>query len=124
MIFVDTRDIAAVAIKILIEGGHAGQIYNITEAEPLTSAERAQIFSEVLGYPVQYVPVTDEQAEQTLAQFGVPTWLNSKLTELTQFLRAESARLASSAVQDVTGQAPITFRQFVQDYREAFARSS
>src|SRR5205823_591100 len=46
---VDTRDIAAVAVKTLTEDGHAGQTYELTGPEALTYTEIAAQISAAIG---------------------------------------------------------------------------
>jgi uncharacterized protein YbjT (DUF2867 family) len=52
--FIDVRDIAAVAVRTLIEDGHQGRAYHLTGAEALTYYEVADIFTSVLGKRVRY----------------------------------------------------------------------
>ena len=55
--FVDTEDIAAVAVEALTEPGHEGHAYDITGPELLSYHDIARTFSEVLGKPVAYQDV-------------------------------------------------------------------
>jgi uncharacterized protein YbjT (DUF2867 family) len=54
--FIDVRDVAAVAVRTLIEDGHQGRAYTLTGAEALTYYEVADIFTSVLGKRVRYNP--------------------------------------------------------------------
>jgi uncharacterized protein YbjT (DUF2867 family) len=58
---VDIRDIAAVAVKALIEAGHEGKAYTITGSEALTMNQAVDLISQVRGRPLQYVAVPAEE---------------------------------------------------------------
>lgn len=52
--FIDARDVAAVAVKALIESGHENQAYALTSGAALDYGQVAALFTEVLGQPVTY----------------------------------------------------------------------
>ncbi len=52
--FIDVRDIAAVAAKVLTEPGHEGRAYDLTGAEALSYGQVAKILSAQLGRRVTY----------------------------------------------------------------------
>jgi uncharacterized protein YbjT (DUF2867 family) len=72
---IDTRDISAVAAKVLIESGHEGKRYELTGSESLSSAEIAELFSKALGRKISYVDISEEKAREAMAANGVPAWL-------------------------------------------------
>src|SRR5438046_998701 len=51
--FVDTRDIASVAAKVLTSDGHEGKIYTLTGPAPVGIAKVARMHSEVTGRELQ-----------------------------------------------------------------------
>jgi uncharacterized protein YbjT (DUF2867 family) len=51
---IDERDIAAVAVRALLDDGHAGQAYLLTGQESLTQIERVRILGEVLGRELRF----------------------------------------------------------------------
>ena len=59
---VDARDIAAVAVAVLVEPGHAGQVYEITGPEALSFVDVAQQLTATTGRPVKYVDISPESA--------------------------------------------------------------
>ena len=71
---VDVRDVATVAVKVLTEPGHEGQVYEITGPESLSYAEVAATLSRVLGRPVRYVDVPPEVARDSMLRAGMPPW--------------------------------------------------
>jgi uncharacterized protein YbjT (DUF2867 family) len=117
---VDVRDIAAIAAAALTEERHEGRTYDITGPEALTHAEMASIFTTVLGRPVSYVDLPEAAMRDGLLRFGLPEWQADGLIEDYAHYRRGEASAVSTAVEDVTGQAPRSFREFAQDYRRAF----
>src|SRR5262245_7011943 len=117
---VDVRDIAAVAAVSLTEQGHEGKIYDITGPEAQTHAQIAFVLTFVLGRPVADVDVPEAAMRDGLLRFGLPEWQADGLIEDYAHYRRGEAATVSTAVKDVTGHAPRSLGQFVQDYKLAF----
>jgi len=118
--FVDTRDIASVAVAALITSGHEGQSYTITGAEALSHAETAAILSQVLGRTINYVDVPEDFVRQGMQGAGIPEPTVNALLELYASYKAGQAATVSPVVEQVTGKQPISFEQFVKDYAEVW----
>ncbi|HEV7858523.1 MAG TPA: SDR family oxidoreductase [Pyrinomonadaceae bacterium] len=118
--YVDARDIAAVAAAVLTGDGHEGKAYEITGPQSLSSKEVAQEFSSVLGKDVQYVDLPLEAMRSSMLGTGMSAWLTDRLIGLFEFYREGRAATVSNVVREVTGQEPITLRQFVREHVEAF----
>lgn len=119
---IDVRDTGALGARVLRDPGkHAGKVYAFT-GEGTTYGAFADVISDVLGKPVTYVAITFEQAEQGMRARGMPEWLAAHLIAMA---RAGSSGAFSKEntqpIRDIVGRAPITTRQFVQDYRGAFS---
>ena len=117
---VDVRDIAAIAAAALTQEGHVGRTYDITGPEALTHAQMASVFTRVLAKPVSYVDLPEAAMRNGLLHFGLPEWQADGLIEDYAHYRRGEAAEVSTAVEDVTGQPPHSFREFVQDYRQVF----
>ena len=118
--YVDARDIAAVAAAVLTGDGHQGKAYEITGPQSLSSKSVAQEFSSVLGKDVQYVDLPLEAMRSSMLGTGMSAWLTDRLIGLFEFYKDGRAAAVSNVVREVTGQEPITFRQFVREHVEAF----
>lgn len=116
---VDARDIAAVAARVLTEDGHAGQAYDLTGPQALTTAECCDLLAEHLGRPVRYVPVDDETARGAMLGAGLQRWMADALIELYQDYRRPGqdgyAARVHDGVQAVTGRPPRTLKQALND---------
>jgi uncharacterized protein YbjT (DUF2867 family) len=120
--YVDARDIAAVAAATLTKVGHQGKAYEITGPQALSNKEVAQEFSSVLGKDVQYVDVPLEASRSSMLGLGMNAWLVDRLIGLFEFYRDGRAAKITDVVREVTGQEPITFRQFVREHVESFEK--
>ncbi|MFD2516185.1 SDR family oxidoreductase [Pontibacter locisalis] len=118
--YIDTRDIAAVAVEALIGEGHEGKIYELTGPEALSNDDVAQIISEVTGKQVAYVDVPVQEAKLVMKEQGVPEKLADALVELDEVYKAGYSNEVNDEVQYVTGKKPHSFKQFVADYKECF----
>jgi uncharacterized protein YbjT (DUF2867 family) len=88
--FVDVRDIADVAVKVLTEPGHTGQLDELTGPRLLSFADAAADISAASGRDVRYVPVS------AAAEDGVPKEEAGALTELF-------ARVLGRPATDIAG---------------------
>jgi uncharacterized protein YbjT (DUF2867 family) len=116
---VDARDIAAVAARVLTEDGHAGQAYDLTGPQALTTAECCDALADHLGRPVRYVPVDDETARGAMLGAGLQRWMADALIELYQDYRRSGqdgyAAQVHESVQAVTGRPPRSLKQALTD---------
>jgi uncharacterized protein YbjT (DUF2867 family) len=119
--FVDVRDIAAVAIKSLInDNQQKGRAYNITGGEALSYGQAAEILSKAVGKKINYVNVTDQDARKGMKDMSMDEWTIKSMIELFEITRAGYVSEISPIVEQVTGNKPITFSQFAKDYAGAF----
>ena len=118
---VDVRDIAAVAVKSLRdEEKHKNKTYLITGPEALSYYQVAEILSNTTGRKINYVNISDEEARAAMKEIGMSDWLINTVSELSEYFRKGKASEISPAVEEVTGNKPISFSQFANDYVDAF----
>ncbi|HOX43625.1 MAG TPA: SDR family oxidoreductase [Myxococcota bacterium] len=118
--FIDTRDIAAVAAKALLEEGHDRQEYALTGSQALGYAEAARVISDLGCRQVPYVAVSEEAARQGLLQAG---WEESQagfMLALFAMKRKGFAAPVENTVERLLGRPPIDFQSFVRDFRSSF----
>ena len=119
---IDVRDTAALGARVLRDPGkHAGKLYSFTGAAT-TYGEFANVIGEALGKPIAYTTLTLEQAEQGMKARGMPDWLVAHLIAMARAGAGGAfSKENTQPIRDIVGRAPITIRQFVQDYKGAFA---
>lgn len=112
--FVDTNDVADVAVAALTQEGHAGELYELTGPRLLTFADVAAELTEATGREVIYVPVTAEEYGAAAAKAGVPEEEIAPLTELfTKVLDGRNANV-THAVEKVLGRPATDFADYAR----------
>jgi uncharacterized protein YbjT (DUF2867 family) len=108
--WIDTRDVAAVAERALLEGGHAGRIYELSGPEAVTLPHAAQLLSTALGRPVAHVELTIEEAVAGMDGFD-------RQLMMTAFGRLHAGVNAevTDTVERVTGRPARTLQTFLAD---------
>ena len=121
--FIDVRDIAAVAVKILTESKGELPIdcaYDLTGATALTYVEVANTFTTVLGRPIQYTnPSIPIFIWQMLRQ-GFPLQFVLVMVGIYITARFRLADMVTTDVQQLLGRSPISIDRYVEDYRECW----
>jgi uncharacterized protein YbjT (DUF2867 family) len=119
--FVDARDIAAVAVKALVDGEkHYNKTYMVTGPEALSYRQAAEILSNATGKKIDYVNISGEEARRAMKEAGLDDWLVNTISDLYEYFRKGYASQLSSAVEEVTGRKATTFVEFAKDHADAF----
>ncbi len=109
--FVDTDDVADVAVAALTEPGHAGQVYELTGPRLLSFPEAVTEIAKARGQEIDYVPVSVEEYTAGAAEHGLPAELVAFLSYLFGDVLGNSARLADG-VQRALGRPPRDFSDY------------
>ncbi len=117
---VDPDDIARVAALVLTEDGHVGHGYILNGPEALTSREQVEILSDVLGRTIDFVDVTPEQLAQDSIERGTPVQLAEAMQNLNELFRAGRAGVIADDIENLTGVAPRTFRDWCERHVDTF----
>ena len=111
--FVDVRDIAAVAARMLVApAAHAGKAYTLTGGEAMTGVAAAGLISAATGRTVQHVSVPTEAAVATMNQWGMPPFIVNAMDSLNHIVSAGYAAGVSPDVEAILGRKPRTFGAF------------
>ncbi len=113
--FVDTGDIADVAVAALTEEGHAGELYELTGPRLLTMAEAVGEISEATGREIHFVPVSLEEYEAVLAEQDVPPEFTSFLTYLFGEVLDGRNATTTDGVRRALGREPKDFADYARD---------
>ncbi len=119
--FVDTDDIADVAVAALTEDGHAGQVYEVTGPRLLTFTEVAEEIARASGRDVQYIQIPHEAFAAGIAESGAPediAWLLDYL--FSTVLDGRNAYVCDG-VQRALGREPTDFADFAHRIAESGA---
>lgn len=117
---IDVRDIAAVIVRVVVEAGHEGKVYDLTGPDAITWFEAAEVLSAVAGRPIRYDPITPEEFKRRLDGAGMPAWLGDALNELFAQFRAGAGMRTTDWIRRITNQPPRSFAVFARDHAHAF----
>ena len=117
---IDARDVATAGVEALLGDGHADRAYELTGEVAHSNGELAELFTHVLGRPVEYADVPVETAREGLMTAGVPEPLLTATLELWDLQRRGGLADVSGDFADITGRQPRSFAQFIRDYGAAW----
>lgn len=120
---VHEADIGRVAAVALTEDGHAGKIYTLTGPESLSVQDKVRIISKVIGREIRFVESSVEEEREQMRRMGVEEdaidyVINWHLNP------PQSAHKVLSTVEEVTGQKPYTFAEWVKTNTGYFMNSN
>ncbi|MFF9183079.1 NAD(P)H-binding protein [Streptomyces misionensis] len=115
---VDDRDVAAVAARTLYEDGHVGADYVLTGPESLTHAAQVDVIGDALGRRIAFEEMTPDEFRR-LSEGTAPASVVDMLLAAWSAAVGQPAYL-TTAVADILGTAPRTFRQWAADHATAF----
>ena len=113
--FVDPRDVAEVAAVCLTGTGHEGRTYTLTGPEAITYARVCEELGTVLGRPIAYVPVSDDDARSALLGEGLPPFLADAIVAIFASQRAGSMADTTETVSEVIGRKPRPIGEFLKE---------
>jgi uncharacterized protein YbjT (DUF2867 family) len=118
--YVDARDIARVAYRVLTDEVHQNKAYYLSGPEALSGAEIANILSSATGKLIKYVDVPSEVARASMLGTGISAKIVEGLLEHYQVMKLGYTARVSDAVEQITGQKATYFGAFAQEQRKAF----
>ncbi|MFC7589847.1 alcohol dehydrogenase catalytic domain-containing protein [Nonomuraea antimicrobica] len=116
---VHERDLAAVAVRALLDEGHHGLAHHLTGPETISQADQVRIVSEVTGIPARWVEVPLEEARAGLAAEGWPAEAVAEVLAAQAALVSEPVPVTST-VEEVTGAPATPFHTWVAEHADAF----
>lgn len=117
---ISVEDIAAVAAKALTEGVHLEKTYTLTGPEAVSFSDIAWTLGGVIGKPVRYEKVPFDAALKGMVQGGYPDWLAADLIRLMQTWAEGKGSMVSVYVERLTGNKPISIREFFARHKSLF----
>lgn len=118
--FIDTRDIAAVAAECLTDERYLGQKLALTGEFALTYTEIAEIMTSVLEVPITYSRPSLLKFRKTMLARGTEKEYVNVMVMLYLITQLGNAKAVTPTVKAILGRDPISFKQYVKDYRASF----
>jgi uncharacterized protein YbjT (DUF2867 family) len=119
--FIDTRDIAAVAAKLLSSEDFVNAAHDLTGSESLDHTQVAAILSQAAGRTIGYTDIPEDAMRQGLLGAGLPADYAEFLLVILGAFKAGYSEGITKSVQRITGKAPIRLEQYAQDFRAHWA---
>ena len=114
--YVDTSDIADVAVEALLHNEHNGKVYELTGAKLLTFQDVTTEIAKVTGRDIAYTPITLPAYTEMLEQHGVPSdyiWLIDYL--FSEVLGDPRISEISHDIEKVLKRKPKDFSDYVKE---------
>ncbi|NWO06766.1 MAG: SDR family oxidoreductase [Alteromonadaceae bacterium] len=122
---VDVRDVAAVAVKTLVDPVHEGKAYNLTGSEALTYSQIAVELSKVLGRQIDHISVPPSLWRKSLLDEGLPEETIDRMLDLERCIReSEIGSSVTDSIKQVTGFDPRRFSAFAKESVQSLQTSS
>ena len=112
--YVARDDCAAAAAAVLTQDDHEGKTYDITGPEAIGPRDVAALAAELGGRPVEVVSVDDDALVAGMIEAGAPEAVARIRLSFVVAAREGFLDSVTSAVQDITGNAPMSLRQVVE----------
>jgi uncharacterized protein YbjT (DUF2867 family) len=111
---VDLEDVAAAAVVVLTQSGHAGATYELAGAEVLTQTEVAAILSRQLGHPVQAETMSLEAWKWGVQGAGLGDYQVETLVKMFRYYENHGFWGNPHILNWLLGRPPTTFADFVK----------
>jgi uncharacterized protein YbjT (DUF2867 family) len=118
------RDVARVVAGVLADpAAHQGRTYVPTGHASLSMVEQADVFSQELGRPVEYVDIPVERWRQMLSQVdGVSAYLIEHLSRVAEAHQRGEQDMVTDVVETIGGAPPKSLATFIHENQAVFER--
>lgn len=116
---VHERDVAAMAVRALVDEGHSGRSYAVTGPESLSQVDQVHILGEEIGTAVVWDEQPPAEARPELVEAVGEDFADEILTRWAAMV--DSPEPVSGDVARVLGRPALTFRQWARDHGADFA---
>jgi uncharacterized protein YbjT (DUF2867 family) len=111
--YLDVGDIAVVAVKALLGGGHAGKTYELNGPEAISNQELAKRISKTTGRTVNYADIPESAQREAMLGMGMPEWQVTALLELQQYYKQGGGAKTDGLLKSLIEREPVTLDQYL-----------
>lgn len=115
------KDIAAVSVRALLDGGHDAAIYPLTGPEALSQAEQVRAIGAALGRDVRWEEIPRPEARAQMLADGFPESFVDVLLDAYERMERAEPDVVTTTVAEVTGRPALTFQQWARDHADVFS---
>lgn len=117
--FIDSRDISAVAAKLLT-GKFSQKDFDLTGPESLNHAQVAKMISQATGKQITYEDISPGDFKVGLVQAGLSPDYADLLNAIFGYLRMGAVEKATSCVKEILQREPISFAQYAKEFKHTW----
>lgn len=121
--YVTRQDCAFTAAAALASTSNENRTVDVTGPEALSGNDIAQIAGEVTGKSIQYVPLEVGKMVEILESSGLPNGMAQAYVSLDIASGKGEYAQTAATVQELTGHAPTSVKQFLTDNKQLFANA-
>jgi uncharacterized protein YbjT (DUF2867 family) len=122
--FIDARDIAAVAAKLIESDTLSNRDFDITGPVALDHDAAAAILSQATGRRVAFRDIEPGVLREGFAAGGVPADYAEFLLVILDYLKQGYAERTTDNVKAITGREPIRFEQYAREHAASWAKAA
>ncbi|MGG2993234.1 NAD(P)H-binding protein [Paenibacillus macerans] len=112
-------DIAAVAVRALLEDGHHGRTYPLTGPEALTRKEAVRTIAAAIGKDIPFVELTEEEARQQWRDQGYDEESVEFFVQMAKNT-PEAGYTVLPTILQVLGRPARTFAEWAKEHKQEF----
>jgi uncharacterized protein YbjT (DUF2867 family) len=112
---IDLRDTVECAESCVISDAYDDQVFTLTGPESIGFHHIASRLNDILGRPVQYIPVPPEAVERSIRAMGMGEWYAQVMRDLCRAYSENWGDLITDSVARITGRAPRSFDVFARE---------
>ena len=114
------QDIAAVAVRVLLDSGHADQTYTLTGSESLTQIQQAEAIGKAIGRPVRFEELSPGQFRQSAAEHFPAPVVEDLLKALASYVGQPAYMTAD--LEKIIGRPATSYAQWAMQHADAYRR--
>ena len=80
----------------------------------------AKVLTDILGKPIEHVKLSEEGSSKWMQSKGIPSEMAGFLAQLDVQISGGAEDRLNTTVKDVTGKAPMAFRDFVEANKDVW----
>ncbi|NEN25673.1 SDR family oxidoreductase [Cryomorpha ignava] len=112
--FVDTEDVAKVAVKALTEPGHSGKTYQLTGPELFSYHDAAHLLSDVLNKKIVYPNPSEEEYRGALKAGGAPDFIADYMIPIFGMIKTGKVGYLTDDIEGVIGKKPTDLKTVLE----------
>jgi uncharacterized protein YbjT (DUF2867 family) len=117
---IHSQDIADVVIKALTTQAYIGESLPVTGPEMLSYPEMAAKISAVIGKPIRYETLSDEEQRRQLVARNRPAHMVEAILSIFRATREGRIAGVTDTVERVLGRKPLSFDRWLEQHAAAF----